>query len=115
MRLYALPILLLFFLHLALLIYPCRSTECGDTMCRKISHAKVTSTSKHISAHRRDRLSKLDVKVYVKRLIQLNFDEYGDFEAPPGLAEANHGPIVFSHPRRRRRRHPRKHFPHFNP
>lgn len=48
-------------------------------------------------------LARLGFELQFKSLMAFNFEEYSDLEAPPGLSEANHGPIVFFRPKRRKR------------
>eukprot|EP00250_Pteridium_aquilinum_P025235 c3039_g1_i1 orf=395-727(+) len=47
-------------------------------------------------------VGRLDIKRHFKSLMAFNFEEYSDMEAPPGLSEASHGPILFFRPKRKK-------------
>ncbi|KAI5070346.1 hypothetical protein GOP47_0014689 [Adiantum capillus-veneris] len=67
------------------------------------SHFEVNLKGKHTNKLGEGLLSRLSFDFHIKELLQLNLEEYDDLEAPPALAEANHGPVLFFRPKRRRR------------
>lgn len=76
--------------------------ECTRVIPGGSSHVEVSNSNRYAIDSGGSRMARLDLELGKKSLMAFSLEEYGDLEAPPGLPEAKHGPVVFFRRKRRR-------------
>lgn len=89
----------LFLLSNLLLLGLWSAADFSSVVPESPSYAKVSPWNVRA---RESRLAPSSSELPIRNVMAFDLEDYSEVEAPPGLPEATHGPVVFFHHRRRR-------------